>query len=96
MTGKFDTPDYFSSDLTDLVNKLLQQRAQQRIGCLENGVDDVKKHNWFSSINWNALGQKRVQAPFVPEPDKDYYEKYDEEPLKTAETELYSNEFEEF
>jgi serine/threonine protein kinase len=96
LRGEIEIPDYFSSDLTDLIRKLLELRSNNRYGCLETGTKDIKNHKWFSSIDWIAIGEKRLQAPFIPKDDEDYYEQYDEKPLTSAETDLYPTEFDSF
>lgn len=94
--GTFQVPDYLSSDASDLIRKFLELRPANRYGCLKNGTKDIKSHQWFSSIDWTALGEKRLPAPFVPNDNETFYDQYDEEPLKSAETALYSIEFESF
>ncbi len=96
LDGKFDIPENFSSDLTDLVGKLLENSPIERYGCLKSGTKDIKNHIWISSIDWVAVSEKRLQAPFIPKDDEHYYEKYDEEPLTFSETDLYTTEFAEF
>lgn len=29
---------------------------------MQNGADDVKKHRWFKSTNWDELFQKRTKV----------------------------------
>ena len=93
---EYAAPTHFSADLLDLISKLLEARPAQRYGLLENGISDIKNHAWFSSINWTAIFQKRVPAPYVPASDVDHYEMYDEEPLTISDEVLYENEFEGF
>jgi protein kinase A len=56
-------------------------------------VIDVKQHKWFHQIDWMAIYEKRVKAPYLP---KEEYEQYDEEPLYISSTEKYAKEFQEF
>ena len=96
LRGTYETPAYFSADLSDLVSKILQPRAPDRYGTLKNGIKDIKNHSWFSAIDWTAILKKGVKAPYIPEADKDHFETYDEQPLVPAETVLYQTEFEDF
>ncbi|CAF1190592.1 unnamed protein product [Adineta steineri] len=73
--GRFDIPRYFSSDLKDLIRKLLEHHSANRYGCLEGGTADIKNHIWFSSIDWIALGEKRLEAPFIPNDFESYCER---------------------
>lgn len=59
-----DQPPGWSIEVTDIVNKLLAKREEERLG--KNGVDEIKKHPWFININWEDLEAKRVSPPFVP------------------------------
>jgi len=33
---------------------------------LKGGVDDIKTHRWFSSIDWDLLLQKKITAIYKP------------------------------
>ena len=35
-------------------------------GALAGGVDDLKQHSFFSTIDWTRLTQRRVTPPFKP------------------------------
>jgi protein kinase X len=63
-----------------LIARLLQADRSRRIGCLKNGAEDIKKHKWFRGLNWAALYNKQMPAPFVPElkddDDHHYYAAY--------------------
>lgn len=43
---------------------------------------DVKTHKWFKGVDFDALFQRRVNAPIIPEVehegDTNYFEKYDD------------------
>jgi ribosomal protein S6 kinase alpha-1/2/3/6 len=38
----------------------------RRLGAGTNGIEDIKKHEFFSSVDWNALVKKSVRPPFIP------------------------------
>ncbi|CAF4125927.1 unnamed protein product [Rotaria sp. Silwood2] len=100
VSGKIRFPSHFSSDLKDLLRNLLQIDVKKRYGTLENGVDDIQIHRWFSATDWNAIYQRQVEAPFVPkikEPgDASNFNEYEEEPLCIATTDKLGKDFEEF
>ncbi|CAF0930646.1 unnamed protein product [Adineta steineri] len=96
LIGKFEIPDHFSFDLTDLVSKLLEVHPTKRYGCLKDGTKDIKNHNWFASIDWIAIHEKRLQAPFIPQPGVEYYKNYKEISSTSSETIMYSTEFDSF
>lgn len=33
---------------------------------MENGVRDIKAHPYFSKIDWTALLNRQIKAPFIP------------------------------
>lgn len=100
VSGKVRFPSHFSSDLKDLLRNLLQVDLTKRYGNLKNGVDDIKTHKWFSTTDWIAIYQKKIEPPFVPKTkgpgDPSNFDEYEEEPLRIATTEKFAKEFEEF
>ena len=66
VSGRIDFPSHFSRDLKHLTGNLLRVNPHKRFGSGENGVNDLKSHHWFSSTDWMAVYQKRIQAPYVP------------------------------
>ena len=53
-------PKFFSSDLRDLLDHMIQKDITRRHGNLVNGVEDIKKRSWFHDINWLAVLEKKV------------------------------------
>jgi len=64
--GKYKTPKYFSDEAADMVKSLLCRRATKRLGVINGGVKTIKNHQWFVGIDWDAMGNNRYNAPFVP------------------------------
>lgn len=56
----------FSEELCDFVNKLLIKDHTMRLGA--NGVEEIKNHKLFKSLNWRRLYHKNVRSPFIPKP----------------------------
>ena len=56
-----------------LLRQLLKKNPEKRLGsyCPDKSaspdVEQLKQHPWFAGIDWEALMDKRVQAPYVPE-----------------------------
>ncbi|CAB3381006.1 cAMP-dependent protein kinase catalytic subunit 1 isoform X2 [Cloeon dipterum] len=100
VSGKVRYPSHFSSELKDLLRNLLQVDLTKRFGNLRNGVNDIKNHKWFSSIDWIAIYQKKVEAPFTPRckgpGDTSNFDDYEEEALRISSTEKCAKEFAEF
>lgn len=102
MACKPDYPSYFSSDVIDLLKHLLTPDLSNRYGNLKNGTNDLINHPWFTSINFELLKTKQVEAPFIPKlngnGDSSNYDVYDEEklPYGKPEPDPYRKYFTEF
>ena len=68
-----EVPNGWSEDAADFLNRLLQRKPDMRLG--SKGVEEIKQHPWLKYFPWETLYQKRIEAPFVPEP-KDNFDKY--------------------
>lgn len=55
-------PSHFSVDIKDLLRNILQIDLTKRFGNLKNGVQDIRGHKWFNSVDWILLYQKKVNA----------------------------------
>lgn len=46
-----------------------------RLGAGPNGIEDIKKHEFFATIDWDNLVTKTVRPPFIPAVSRDdaYY-----------------------
>ncbi len=51
--------------------QFLERDPTKRLGCKQNGpaesFEDLKRHPWFSSIDWVTLDTKEQTAPFIPD-----------------------------
>ena len=45
--------------------KLLKKKPIERLGS-KGEAEEIKKHPWFKSINFNDLMEKKLVAPFIP------------------------------
>lgn len=100
VTGKYRQMSHFTPELKDLIDKLLETDTSKRFGTLKDGVNDIKRHAWFRTINWLSLLNKQVKAPFVPNckslGDASNYDVYEEEDLETGSCDMYPDEFADF
>jgi cGMP-dependent protein kinase 1 len=65
LSGRFYVPNFISDQAADLIFKLLQVNPDKRLGSDKRlGADEIKAHRWFSRIDWKALEQKKLPAPF--------------------------------
>ena len=63
---KYEGTNTFSVEAYDLLEKLLRYDPEYRIGCRDAGVQEIKEHPFFASIDWGLIERKGMQAPFVP------------------------------
>ena len=57
-------PNGFSEEAKDLISKLLDLDPKKRIGSGKNGFENLKKHKYFETINWEDLENKKLKPPF--------------------------------
>jgi len=55
LNGKVNFPRYIEHNAKSLLKKILVADLTKRFGCRTNGVQDIKKHKWFSDLNWDKL-----------------------------------------
>lgn len=67
-------PDGFDKNLQSLVKHLLRRDLSKRYGNLKDGPDDIKKHRFFSDMQWDNLLARKLKAPYEPNP-KDFKSK---------------------
>lgn len=54
MKPKLDFP-YLSDTSADLLTKLLEKDPTKRLGNTEAGLQEIRNHQWFESINWERM-----------------------------------------
>lgn len=59
-------PSALSSECLDLIENLLIKDPKLRLGSGMYGLQEVKDHPWFKSIDWDALEKKEIKPPFKP------------------------------
>lgn len=54
---------------------LFKRVPNNRLGAGPNGIEDIKKHEFFATIDWANLHVKKVRPPFIPAVSRDdaYY-----------------------
>lgn len=73
ITQELEIPDHLSAEAASLVDALLQKEVASRLGCMKEGIQGIWAHDFFSAVDWRALMEKRLQAPWVP-PLKDPFD----------------------
>merc|ERR1712130_934840 len=57
--------DSFSDDSKKFISKALERNPKKRLGA-NGGAEEVKSHEFFTSINWEDLFEKEIDAEFKP------------------------------
>lgn len=68
---KLGMPDNLSPEAQSLLRVLFKRHPQNRLGAGPNGIEDIKRHEFFATIDWAALMQKRIRPPFIPAVSRD-------------------------
>eukprot|EP00004_Rigifila_ramosa_P024512 TRINITY_DN712_c0_g1_i1.p1 TRINITY_DN712_c0_g1~~TRINITY_DN712_c0_g1_i1.p1 ORF type:complete len:486 (+),score=129.97 TRINITY_DN712_c0_g1_i1:59-1459(+) len=55
-------PDFFPEDAKDLLRKFIDRDPARRL----QKAEDIKKHPFFAVIDWDALYNRKIDAPFKP------------------------------
>ncbi|KAJ1806037.1 hypothetical protein LPJ75_005155, partial [Coemansia sp. RSA 2598] len=63
-----------SFDCISAMRGFLQKDPTQRLGCGANGLDSIKSHPFFASINWPLLEAKQLDPPFAPSSDQSNFD----------------------
>jgi len=66
LKGKIRFPSSFDSSAKSLVKHLLEADLTRRYGNLKGGVNDIKNHRLFKTLDWTALMSKKITAPYLP------------------------------
>ncbi|KAL2629962.1 hypothetical protein R1flu_014648 [Riccia fluitans] len=59
-------PPTFSASAKHLISQLLERNQEKRLGAGLRDADEIKEHQFFASIDWTALLNRQIPAPFVP------------------------------
>uniref|UniRef100_A0A673Y7P8 protein kinase C n=1 Tax=Salmo trutta TaxID=8032 RepID=A0A673Y7P8_SALTR len=59
-------PRFLSTEAIAIMRRLLRRNPERRLGSGEKNADEVKKQPLFRSMDWEALLQRRLPPPFVP------------------------------
>ncbi|XP_011492783.1 cAMP-dependent protein kinase catalytic subunit PRKX [Oryzias latipes] len=86
LSGKLDFPRHLDFYVKDLIKKLLVIDRARRLGNMKNGADDVKKHRWFKTVDWEAVPLRKLKPPINPkvshEGDTSNFDVYPEDDWK--------------
>jgi serum/glucocorticoid-regulated kinase 2 len=81
---KFPRRITLSEESKDVIRKLLEKNPKKRLGS-QSGIEEIKSHPFFASIDFNLVEQKKMKAPFVPELTNDTDVQYFDEEFTNEE-----------
>lgn len=61
--GVLEKPWYMSMGAFNVCYRLMERDVKRRLGAC--GSDEVKRHPFFGSVDWEAMRERRVKPPFV-------------------------------
>lgn len=61
--GVLEKPWYMSMGAFNVCYRLMERDARRRLGAC--GSEEVKRHPFFGSVDWEAMRERRVKPPFV-------------------------------
>ena len=64
----------WSSESIDFINSLLEINVNKRLG-YKYGIKELKEHQWLKYYMWDEIESKKLEAPFIPDLDRDNFDK---------------------
>ena len=64
--AKLGMPQFLSPDAQSLLRVLFKRNPQNRLGHGPNGIENIKSHVFFKTINWKKLWDRESAPPFKP------------------------------
>ncbi|XP_043556402.1 ribosomal protein S6 kinase alpha-3 isoform X5 [Chiloscyllium plagiosum] len=66
LKAKLGMPQFLSPDSQSLLRMLFKRNPGNRLGAGPDGVEEIKRHSFFSTIDWNKLCRREIMPPFKP------------------------------
>uniref|UniRef100_W5L214 non-specific serine/threonine protein kinase n=1 Tax=Astyanax mexicanus TaxID=7994 RepID=W5L214_ASTMX len=66
LKAKLGMPQFLSLEAQSLLRMLFKRNPANRLGAGPDGVEEIKRHAFFSTIDWNKLYRQELQPPFKP------------------------------
>ena len=56
-------PVSMSSEAKNLIVHLLNRNPSRRLGAGAEGADEIKRHPFFETIDWNIVSERKLSVP---------------------------------
>ncbi|XP_038934903.1 ribosomal protein S6 kinase alpha-2 isoform X1 [Rattus norvegicus] len=66
LKAKLGMPQFLSAEAQSLLRALFKRNPCNRLGAGVDGVEEIKRHPFFVTIDWNKLYRKEIKPPFKP------------------------------
>uniref|UniRef100_A0A8C5TYK2 non-specific serine/threonine protein kinase n=1 Tax=Malurus cyaneus samueli TaxID=2593467 RepID=A0A8C5TYK2_9PASS len=66
LKAKLGMPQFLSPEAQSLLRMLFKRNPANRLGAGPDGVEEIKRHAFFSRIDWNKLYRREIHPPFKP------------------------------
>lgn len=66
LKAKLGMPQFLSPEAQGLLRTLFKRNPGNRLGAGPDGVEEIKRHPFFATIDWNKLVRKEIHPPFKP------------------------------
>ncbi|KAF4095799.1 ribosomal protein S6 kinase alpha-3 isoform X3 [Onychostoma macrolepis] len=76
LKAKLGMPQFLSSEAQSLLRSLFKRNPSNRLGAGPDGVEEIKRHPFYATIDWNKLFRREIHPPFKPasgRPDDTFY-----------------------
>ncbi|XP_056593789.1 ribosomal protein S6 kinase alpha-3 isoform X1 [Triplophysa dalaica] len=66
LKAKLGMPQFLSADAQSLLRSLFKRNPSNRFGAGPDGVEEIKRHPFYATIDWNKLFRREIYPPFKP------------------------------
>ncbi|XP_055718566.1 ribosomal protein S6 kinase alpha-1-like isoform X1 [Salvelinus fontinalis] len=76
LKARLGMPQFLSTEAQSLLRALFKRNPTNRMGSGADGAEEIKRHTFFSTIDWNKLFRREIPPPFKPavaRPDDTFY-----------------------
>jgi serine/threonine protein kinase len=89
---KMDTPEHWTLEATDFINKCISRRPQSRLGL--NNCIELRTHVWLKDFDWRKCSKREMKPLFkphrMPKTPKTILKKQHKTITKTVKTQVYN------
>lgn len=66
LKAKLGMPQFLSAEAQSLLRALFKRNPSNRLASGSDGAEELKRHPFFSTIDWNKLFRREIKPPFKP------------------------------